>query len=138
MKTNIEKEKFIELRAKGFSFSKISTEIGVSKQTLIRWNSDLRETIANRRFLDAEELLDRYQLTKTARLEMFARTLSKALEELQTRTLGSLTFKELLNLIGYLESRLSEEATTMSYKTDEIASSWILDTDQPIRIPLLD
>jgi transposase len=50
MKTNNEKEKFIELRARGLSFSKIAEEIGVSKPILIKWNSELRKEMQTRNF----------------------------------------------------------------------------------------
>lgn len=51
MKTDTEKEKFIELRARGLSFSKIAEAIGVSKPILIKWNSELGKEIANQKFL---------------------------------------------------------------------------------------
>ena len=38
-KTTEEIEKFIELRAQGFSFDKIAEEIGTSKPTLLKWSS---------------------------------------------------------------------------------------------------
>jgi hypothetical protein len=138
MKTDVEKEKFIELRARGLSFSKIAEEIGVSKPILIKWNSELSKEIANQKFLASEELLERYKLMKAARLEVFASTLSGALQELQIRALDTLSPKELLNLISYLESRLTEEATTVSYTTDETVTSWSLAGDQPVKIPLFD
>jgi len=41
MKDQQTKEKFIELRAKGLSFDKISRELRISKQTLINWSKKL-------------------------------------------------------------------------------------------------
>ncbi len=47
MKDNETKNKFIELRAKGFSFAKISKELKTSKQTLVTWSKDLTLEIKN-------------------------------------------------------------------------------------------
>jgi hypothetical protein len=93
---------------------------------------------ANQKFLASEELLERYKLMKAARLETFASILSEALQELKKRALDSLSAKELLSLISYLEDRFTEEATTVSYTTDETVSSWALAGDQPLKIPLFD
>jgi transposase len=40
------RERFMELRAKGHSFDKISEELKVSKPTLIQWRKDLEKQIA--------------------------------------------------------------------------------------------
>lgn len=40
-KTLDEKQQFIELRAKGYSFQKISDELRISKPTLIEWAKDM-------------------------------------------------------------------------------------------------
>ena len=47
------KERFIELRAKGWSFDKIAKEIGKAKQTLIDWSKELQDEIANRKLKSA-------------------------------------------------------------------------------------
>jgi orotate phosphoribosyltransferase-like protein len=39
-KTLDEKQQFIELRAKGYSFQKISDELKISKPTLIEWSKN--------------------------------------------------------------------------------------------------
>ncbi len=43
------KQQFIELRAVGISFEKISKQIGVSKPTLIKWNPELQPQIRQAR-----------------------------------------------------------------------------------------
>ena len=46
------KEKFIELRAKGWSFDKIAKELGKAKQTLINWSKELEDEIDNLKALE--------------------------------------------------------------------------------------
>ena len=49
METTELKERFIDLRAKGWSFDKIAKETGKAKQTLIDWSKELQDEIANRK-----------------------------------------------------------------------------------------
>ena len=57
MKNHDNKEKFIELRALGLSFDKISLEIGVSKPTLIKWNRECSKEVANLMYFNFEKLI---------------------------------------------------------------------------------
>ena len=52
MKDTAQKEKFIQLRAKGLSFDKISKEINTSKPTLLKWSEELEGEIANLAYLE--------------------------------------------------------------------------------------
>ena len=58
METTELKERFIELRAKGWSFDKIAKETGKAKQTLIDWSKELQDEIGNRKALELEALYD--------------------------------------------------------------------------------
>lgn len=138
MKIFKEKEKFIEMRAQGISFAKISKEINVSKPILIEWNREFEKEIAHRQFLAAEELLEQYDLMRMARLERFTTLLNSALSELKKRNLELLSAKELLDLIRYLEGRLSEESSKISYVTDKIATSSFPFEAELEKIPLFD
>lgn len=40
MKSNSEREKFVDLRANGIFYDKISQEMGISKPTLIKWGKE--------------------------------------------------------------------------------------------------
>ncbi len=78
---------------------RLSKEINVSKPILIEWNREFEKEIAHRQFLAAEELLERYDLMRMARLERFTTLLNSALCELKKRNLELLSAKELLDLI---------------------------------------
>ena len=60
MKDDTIKSKFIELRAKNWSYNRIADELKVSKQTLITWSKDLSHVISNLRAMEIEELQERY------------------------------------------------------------------------------
>lgn len=119
MKTNADKEKFIELRSNGLSYDKISQELAISKPTLIKWGQEYHKEIFNRIFLDFESLLSEYSLKKKARIESLAIVLHKAMEELKSRALEELSTKDLLSLIQQLDGKMRQEVAPLQYFTGE-------------------
>ena len=115
-KKDIERtEKFIELRAKGMSFSKISDEIDVSKPILIQWARDMQAEILNKRSFELEALQDKYLLTKEKELERLAALLEKVESEIDKSDLSKLTAKELFEIREKLVTRMSAERTKFKY-----------------------
>jgi len=60
MKDDNVKNRFVELRAKNWSYNRIADELDVSKQTLIAWSKDLSHAIAIYRVMKIEELQKKY------------------------------------------------------------------------------
>lgn len=58
------KEKFIQLRAQGLSFDKISKETGISKPTLIKWNQEYSKEVSNLIFFYSENLIEEFHPTE--------------------------------------------------------------------------
>ena len=54
------KHRFIELRAKGYSFDKIALELNKAKQTLIDWSRELKEEIEIRKATELELIYESY------------------------------------------------------------------------------
>lgn len=92
------KERFIELRAAGYSYEAIAKEIGVSKPTLIAWSKDLAIEIHNARGLRLDELIQRSIVSKEKRIEAFAQRLEAILAELDKRDLIAVETEKLLAL----------------------------------------
>ena len=113
MKTVEEKQKFILLRGQGLSFDKISQELGISKNTLLKWEADNRLEVREAKSLEVQNLIDKHNLMRLARLEVFASSLSSALEELSKRkeSLSSMPTDKLLSYALLLERRLANELT---------------------------
>ncbi len=122
MKSNSEREKFVDLRANGISYDKISQELGISKPTLIKWGKECQNEISNRLYFDYESLLEEFCLRKKARLESAAIVLKKALDELRNRSLDNLSTKDLLFVIQSLERKIDGEVSSMQYFTGERTS----------------
>ena len=103
------KEKFIELRAKGWSFDKIAKEIGKAKQTLIDWSKELQDEIANRKALELEALYETYYLQRESRLQTLGAMLTKIKEEVENRDLSDVPTDKLLELLLKYNSQVKEE-----------------------------
>ncbi len=62
MKDEDTRMRFMELRAQSLSFTRVSKELGIAKQTLINWNRDLKEAIENLESERFEEVLQEHEL----------------------------------------------------------------------------
>lgn len=119
METTELKERFIELRAKGWSFDKIAKEIGKAKQTLIDWSKELQEEIANRKALELEALYESYYLLKENRLQTFGAMLTKIKEEVERRNFSDVPTDKLLELLLKYNSQVKEEIVEPIYKSSQ-------------------
>jgi IS30 family transposase len=113
------KERFIELRAKGWSFDKIAKELGKAKQTLIDWSKELQDEIANRKALELEVLYESYYLLKENRLQTFGVMLSKIKKEIESRDFSDVPTEKLLELLLKYNSLVKEEIIEPTYKSSQ-------------------
>lgn len=113
------KERFIELRAKGWSFDKIAKELGKAKQTLIDWSKELQDEIANRKALELEALYESYYLLKENRLQTFGAMLSKIKKEVESRNFSDVPTEKLLELLLKYSSLVKEEIIEPIFKSSE-------------------
>jgi IS30 family transposase len=111
------KERFIELRAQGWSFDKIAKELGKAKQTLIDWSKELQDEIANRKALELEALYETYYLQKESRLQTFGGLLNKIKDEVLSRDLSEVPTDKLLDLFLKYNSQVKEEIVEPSFKS---------------------
>lgn len=115
------KERFIELRAKGYSFDKIAKELGKAKQTLIDWSRELQEEIASRKALELESLYDQFSLMKEHRLRDLGKTLIRLQTEIERRDLSDVPTDKLLDLqLKYLAYAKEEIIEPVFKSTQEI------------------
>jgi IS30 family transposase len=113
------KQRFIELRAQGWSFDKIAKELGKAKQTLIDWSKELEGEIANRKALELEALYESYYLQRENRLQTFGALLSKIKKEVESRDLSDVPTEKLLELFLKYNSQVKEEIVEPVYKSSQ-------------------
>ncbi len=123
-KTLDEKQQFIELRAKGYSFDKIAGELNISKPTLIDWSrdDDVSNDILNLKALAIDELQEKYLMTKSHRISTFGEVLARAKDELSKRDLSLLPTDKLINLTIKLSDTLRQDETEIELIGEE--SAW--------------
>ena len=117
-KDNETKNKFIELRAKGLSFDKISKELGVTKLTLIQWSRGYEVEIKNLKIIELDALREKFMLTNEKRMEITKATLDKILKSLESRDFDEIPTDKLLgHLIKILEK--IEHSEEVEFISDE-------------------
>ena len=110
MKDEQTRERFIDLRAKGWSYSRIAKELKTSKQTLINWSKELSLEISNLRTVELEALQEKYYLLKENRIELFGDKLKAVKKELDMRDLKDISTEKLFDLLIKYHSVLEREA----------------------------
>ncbi len=83
MENKVEKQaKFIELRAKGNSYDNIVKQLGVSKNTLLKWSKELASEIEDAILFEKDALMERYKMTELHLLELYGEELKSIREDL--------------------------------------------------------
>jgi orotate phosphoribosyltransferase-like protein len=113
------KSQFIDLRAKGLSFQKISRRLKVSKSTLANWSVELEGEIASLRAMELEALYEKYYLTKEARIKLLGEQLKDIQTELKARKLEYVSTDKLLDLELKVYQILQEEYVEVRPLSDQ-------------------
>lgn len=121
MKDMDKKHEFIRLRAKEWSFERISKKIGVSKPTLINWNKDFEHEIKNMKSVELESLYEEYNTTTKQRLENYANLHKKVLNELKNRDLSDVKSDKLIEMLINITNKIEEIKKQLppEFKTEE-------------------
>lgn len=117
MKTKEQKEKFIQLRAEGNSFDKISDILKISKPTLISWNNELQREINNLEYLKYQTILEKFKLVKLKRIEFLSKQIDKINEAIEKKSFEDISIKELVLLRSELNSELLKEIVNKKFQT---------------------
>jgi len=113
-----QKSKFILLRAKGKSYSKITEELGVSKGTLVNWNAELEAEISQARSVELEALQEEYFLLKEGRIRLLGEQLKTIQTEIGKRDLSKVKTEKLLELQLRYFSELKGEYVRAGQRTE--------------------
>jgi hypothetical protein len=111
------KEKFILLRAKGYSFDRLAKELEKSKQTLVNWSKEFEEEIANLKNMEIEALNERFYLSKQHKIQAFGEILDKIKSEVSTRDLSDVPTDKLMDLFLKYYTLLEVERIEPRFKS---------------------
>lgn len=134
MKTKSEKEKFIQLRAEGNSFDKISGILNISKPTLINWNIELKKEIDNLEYLKYQSILEQHKLIKQKRIEFLSEHLYKINEAINNKSYEDLPIRDLILIRKEFNLELMKETNENQYYSGiyETESSFDLELEKEI------
>ena len=111
--------KFVELRARGYSYDKIAEETGISKPTLLKWSTDYSRELKEAEHFEMNSLLSQYGVLRQSRVEAFSSMLGKALQELKQRAeqndYSEIPTDKPLKLTLELERRVEREAVEKKF-----------------------
>jgi hypothetical protein len=98
MYTSDKHDKFIELRAQGWSLGHIANELYVSKRTLVDWNGEFATQIQAMRALELEMLKEKVTASRDEEVNRLTRLQKDIADELSNRTLKYLDTDKLFRL----------------------------------------
>ena len=113
-----QQNRFIELRAQGFSYRDIAKDIGVSVNTLRAWEKRLSSEIAELKAIELDDLHTRFYMAKEARIARLGDTLNKLTAQEEARDFSDIPTDKLLDLKMKFMKELKEELVEPRYKTD--------------------
>jgi transcriptional regulator with XRE-family HTH domain len=106
------KDRFVELRASGITMAEATKELGISHNTGLNWEKDLKERIETYRAIHIEELQEKYRISKEKRIELFGERFLAINEELKKRDLSEIPtpklFDMMIRCMKALESEIDE------------------------------
>jgi hypothetical protein len=103
-------QRFIELRAQGWTYARLMTELNVSKPTLIAWSHQHQFEIQNLQAIELEALRAKWLAAATDRVDHLGGQLQRVEAELGRRDLTTLSTPQLFALARSLRRQI-EQAT---------------------------
>lgn len=105
---NDKKARFIELRARGASFQDIADILDCGKSTLVDWNKEMADEIAERKAMTKNDILYNYQVARDNRLRYFAELYRKLKNEIERRGLRDVPTDKLYAMFEKCSKHIDE------------------------------
>ncbi|MEI7728807.1 MAG: hypothetical protein WCO56_04515 [Verrucomicrobiota bacterium] len=117
MKDQDTRDRFVQLRAQGWSYNRIATELNVCKKTLITWSRQLQFEIHNLQVMEAEALREQHFLSYQDRCQLLSDRLRRIRAALDQRDFNELPTASLLALESRLRTEVNRESTPVQLVT---------------------
>jgi lambda repressor-like predicted transcriptional regulator len=102
------KSQFLELRAKGWSLSRIATQIGVSKRTLVDWNQQHASELEALRAVELEAIEERILASHEEEITRLAAHQKAIEQELLGRPYAGLPTDKLFRLSALVRDQIEK------------------------------
>jgi transcriptional regulator with XRE-family HTH domain len=106
MHDNDTKNQFLELRAKGWSLSRIAERLNVAQRTLVDWNRQEHEQIRALRAIECEALQEKILATHEQELVRLKQELDRLEAELAKRTVQYVSTENLYRLSALVRAEI--------------------------------
>ena len=103
-------QRFIELRAQGWTYARLMVELNVTKPTLIAWSRKYQFEIQNLHAIELETLREKWLASTTDRVNALGEQLHRIQSELEKRDLTTLSTPQLMSAARNLQRQI-EQAT---------------------------
>jgi len=110
-------QRFIELRAQGWTYARLMTELNVSKPTLIAWSRKHQFQIQNLKAIEMEALGEKWLASATDRVNALGEQLRRVEAELATREPSALTTPQLQALARHLRRQIEQITGSVNFTT---------------------
>lgn len=107
--------RFVELRAKGWTLARIAAELHIAKGTAVEWERQHRTEITDLRSLEIEALQDRVLASHEAELATLAGQLQRVEAILAKRKFECLSTEYLFCMAGALRSQIRRLRLTPAF-----------------------
>ena len=108
-------QRFIELRAQGWTFARLVSELGVSKPTLIAWSRKHQFQIQNLKAIELEALSEKWLTSTTDRVNALGEQLRRVEAELAAREPSALTTPQLFALARSLRRQIEQITGSVNF-----------------------
>ena len=110
-------QRFIELRAQGWSYTRLITELNVTKPTLIAWSRKHQFQIQNLKAIELEALGEKWLAPVTDRVNTLGEQLRRVEGELSQRDPATLSTPQLYTLARSLRRQIEQATGPVAFTT---------------------
>jgi transposase len=118
MHTNETKDRFIELRAKGWGYHRIAEQLNISSSTAQAWAADFRTEIQKLRAVEFEAIQERILASYEQDLTYLAEELKRVQQILRERDYGYVDTQQLYWYQGALMARIDKKCAPIEIPAD--------------------
>jgi len=108
-------QRFIELRAQGWTYARLLTELNVSKPTLIAWSRKHQFQILNFKAIELEALQEKWLASVTDRVNTLGEQLRRVEAEIARRDPADLSTAQLYALSRRLRRQIEQATGTLQF-----------------------
>ncbi len=115
MKDMETQQRFVQLRAQGWSYARIAAELKVARGTVINWSRKFRFEIGNQRAIELESLQEELISSCETRARALAGQLQHVEKELAARDLSQVSTSRLFSLAHSLRRQIMQETGRLQF-----------------------